>query len=77
MKLLARLRYMSRNMTTDIKQEIITQTVHAVPSGALLGTVLANVTINQWQAGIAIAFILLQAVYLIWKWIKEVRRDRQ
>lgn len=68
---------MSRNMTTEIKQEILTQTVHAVPSGALLGTVLANVTINQWQAGIAIAFIILQAVYLIWKWIKEVRKDKQ
>lgn len=78
-KLLVQWHYIHRkNMATEnMKQEVVTQTIHAIPSGALLGTVLANITITQWQAGFAIGFIFLQTAYLLWKWIREFHQDRK
>ena len=58
-----------------MKQEVITQSIQSTPALAILGAAIVSITINQWLAAVSIAFILLQAAYLVWKWIREAKKD--
>ena len=60
---------------SNIKQEAMTQAVQAAPAASIIGATLVSITINEWLAGISICFILLQAAYLVWKWVKEYKKD--
>lgn len=60
---------------SDLKQEIVAQAINSTPSVAFIWcTAILSITINQWLAVFSIAYIILQAAYLIWKWVREVRK---
>lgn len=48
--------------------EVKVQSAKSVP--ALAGAVF---TLNEWVAIFTIFYISLQAAYLIWKWVRQVR----
>jgi len=54
-----------------MKEDIQHRTIEAIP--AVVGTALSIITLNQVVALATIAYILLQAAYLIWKWCKEAK----
>lgn len=57
-------------------KEIVGNVTLAAPSVITLVYQRAfAVTINEVLAAVSIAFILLQAAYLIWKWVKEARKS--
>ncbi len=55
----------------------IPQSIQSVPS---LGAILIWVSgkdVNWWAAVIGLAFILVQLGYVIWKWRRDIRRERE
>jgi hypothetical protein len=62
------------NQGREMKQEVSTQVVHAAP--AVAGTVIAGLTLNEWVAILTGIYVVLQAAYLVWKWVREARSKR-
>jgi hypothetical protein len=58
----------------NMKVETSIETAKAAP--AVIGAALSAVTMNHLVAAATLAYILLQAAYLIWKWRREAARDR-
>lgn len=56
-----------------MKTEVTQQTVYAAPPAVATGAVLAGLTLNEWVAAATIAYIVLQAAYLGWKWYQEYK----
>lgn len=54
-----------------MKEHLQIETVKTVP--AVSGAVLYGMTLNEMVAAATLGYIVLQAAYLIWKWVKEVR----
>jgi hypothetical protein len=48
----------------------------AAPSLTGIALWLGNKDISFWMGVAGIAFICLQAAHLIWKWRRDIRRDR-
>jgi proteasome assembly chaperone (PAC2) family protein len=61
-------------MSTNIKQEVVTQVYNATPSLAVVGAFFMSISINEWASIAGICFIGLQAAYLVWKWHKEAKK---
>lgn len=51
------------------------QVAMAAPSVTAVLTSWERVTVQDWLAISGIIFIGLQAVYLIWRWVRDARRE--
>lgn len=54
----------------------VPQSVQAIPS---LGAILLFITekdVNWWAALVGLVFILVQLLYVLWKWRRDIRRER-
>lgn len=61
---------------SEVKEEAVSQAVKAIPAvTAAASTMVLGLTINEVLAVCSIAFIGLQAAYLIWKWMREAKRE--
>ncbi len=49
---------------------------HAVPAIAAVGTSLAGISLQDWLAIAGLVFLALQATYMLWRWRRDIRRDR-
>lgn len=56
---------------TIMRESIQVETIKAAP--AVSGAVLYGMTLNELVAVATLGYIILQAAYLIWKWVREVR----
>jgi hypothetical protein len=56
-----------------VKQEATSNLLHAIPSASAIGATVLGLSLPDWAAICGIAFIVLQAGYLIWKWIREAK----
>ncbi|QNK68447.1 hypothetical protein [Variovorax sp. PAMC26660] len=66
------------SLSAEQKHDVVTATVHAVPGGAAAGGAhVAQLPLSDMLVVCSIAFVLLQAGYLIWKWRRDARRDRE
>ena len=62
-------------ITPHVKHEIASQVAMAAPAvTAATTTLVLGLTLNEVLAVASIAFIALQAAYLIWKWRREAKR---
>jgi disulfide bond formation protein DsbB len=57
-----------------MKQETSSTIVQALPSASVIGATILGLSLPDWAAIAGIAFIVLQAVYLIWKWTREAKK---
>lgn len=65
-------------MTPEQRHDALVQGLNATPSlTALLATKVLDLTIDHWLGLAGIAFIGLQALYLLWRWHRDWRRERQ
>jgi LPXTG-motif cell wall-anchored protein len=54
--------------------EAASQAVQATPAALAIGADLVfGVTPERWLTYLGIAFLVLQAAYLLWKWRKEAK----
>lgn len=57
-----------------MRQEIAQQAAKSAPPATVTAFAWANaLTLNEWVAIATLAYIGLQAGYLIWKWIRDIR----
>ena len=54
-----------------MKTELAQQTAYASPPLAATGAILVGLTLNEWVAAATIVYIVMQAIYLGWKWHQE------
>jgi hypothetical protein len=59
-------------MTT--KHETMSNIVQAIPATTLVGVQVFGLSLPDWAAIVGIAFVCLQAVYLLWRWHKEAKK---
>lgn len=59
-----------------MKIEVAQQTAYSAPPVVATGAVLAGLTLNEWVATATIAYIVLQAAYLGWKWYQEYKAKK-
>lgn len=64
----------SKESSMEQPKEIAGHLAAAIPSATSLVLWLNDITINHILALASIGFILLQAAYLIWTWIREAQK---
>ncbi len=58
-----------------MQQEVVTEALKASPAiGVVVAHKIAGFQINEWVGLVTCAYIVLQAAYLVWKWVREARR---
>jgi hypothetical protein len=61
-----------------MKQEIAQQAVKSAPPVSLTAFAwITSLTLDKWVAMATLAYIGLQAGYLIWKWWQDIKRKRK
>lgn len=64
----------SSSMNTEVVHEVAKS---APPVAVTLGALASGVAINHIMGLVTIVYVALQAGYLIWKWRRDVRRERE
>lgn len=62
-------------MTPEAKHDAAVQGAASLPSLGAIFAWLAGVPVEKWAALAGLVFIVLQAVYLLWKWRRDMRRE--
>lgn len=66
------------HMPPDSKHDLAVQAAQAAPSvAAIIATKVLNLDVQSWLGLFGIGFIALQAAYLVWKWRRDVKRERE
>lgn len=60
-----------------MKTEVTHESLKASPPVAVTVAWMNGLTMNELVAIATLAYIALQAGYLIWKWIREYKRTRR
>lgn len=53
----------------------VPQTIQAAPSLGAILIWLSGKDINWWAATFGLLFIILQILYMLWKWRRDIRRE--
>lgn len=61
-------------MNTEVVQEAAKS---APPVVVTLGAIFSGVTINHVMGVVTIIYVALQAGYLVWKWRRDMRLERE
>lgn len=59
--------------TGDFTRAVASEAVKAAPSAAVVTASIVGLNWQDWASIAAIAFIGLQAMYLLWKWHRDWR----
>jgi len=62
-------------VTPENKHEALTQGAASIPSLGAIGAYMLGVPVEKWAATAGLAFIALQAFYMLWKWRRDIRRE--
>lgn len=66
--------HLSAEQKHDLASAVYQSTPGAVAAG---GARMAGLPLSDWLVVASIAFVLLQAGYLVWKWRRDARRDME
>lgn len=64
-------------MTPEHKQDAAVQGLAALPSLGAIATWVLGVPIEKWAALAGIGFIALQALVVMWRWRRDIRREAE
>lgn len=69
---------MTEQAQEAVKEHLVSGTALKVtpPLAAVTADRVLGLTLNDWMLWLTIVFLLLQIGYLIWKWQKEWKKDR-
>lgn len=62
-------------MTPEHKDAVL-QTLQATPAVTAVWAVINDLSIENWLGISGIIFLVLQAMYLMWKWRRDIKRER-
>lgn len=60
-----------------MNEDLLTETAKAAPPVTVSLTALAGVNWNTAVLVVTFIYIVLQAAHLIWKWCRDIRRERK
>lgn len=60
-------------MNVENRHDAAVQIANSGPSLAFVSVTLAGIHIQDWLAITGIVFIVLQALYLLWRWRRDAR----
>ena len=61
----------------NMKHEAVKQAIFSVPSvWASTLTMVLGVTLNEWVGIASIVYCTLQSIYLVWRWIKDIKEKQ-
>lgn len=67
-----------QHLSAEQRQDIVGAVMHATPGAAAGGVFkIAGLPLSDWLVVASLAFVVLQAAYLVWKWRRDYRRDQQ
>lgn len=65
-----------QHLSAEQKHDLATAAYQATPGAAAAGGArMVGLPLSDWLVVASIAFVVLQAAYLIWKWRRDARRD--
>lgn len=60
-----------------VKQEIAKEAINAAPPVTITGWAwFHGVSVSELVGWATLAYIVLQAAYLVWKWVRQIRRGK-
>lgn len=66
-----------QHLSAEQKQDIAVAVVQTTPGAASAGAArLGGLPLSDWAVIATIAFVVLQAAYLIWKWRRDYKREQ-
>ena len=67
-----------QHLSAEQRQDLANADVHATPGAAATGVFKVwGLPLSEWLVVASLAFIVLQAGYLIWKWRQDYQRAQQ
>lgn len=67
-----------QHLSAEQRQDLIGAVMHATPGAAAGGVFkIAGLPLSDWLVVASLAFVVLQAAYLVWKWRQDYRRAQQ
>lgn len=65
-------------LSAQQKQDLVGAGIHTAPGASAGGAFkLSGLPLSEWLVIASIAFVILQALYLIWKWRRDYKRQAQ
>lgn len=67
-----------QHLSAEQKHDLVNATYQATPGAAAAGGArMMGLPLSDWLVVASIAFVALQAGYLVWKWRRDARRDQE
>lgn len=67
-----------RHLSAEQRSDLVNAAWQAAPGAAAAGGArVAGLPLSDWLVLASLAFVALQAGYLIWKWRRDARRDAE
>ena len=67
-----------QHLSAEQRQDLIGAVMHATPGAAAGGVFkIAGLPLSDWLVVASLAFVVLQAAYLVWKWRQDYQRAQQ
>ena len=67
-----------QHLSAEQKHDLATAAYQATPGAAAAGGArMMGLPLSDWLVVASIAFVVLQAGYLVWKWRRDARRDQE
>lgn len=65
-------------LSAQQRQDLVGAGIHTAPGASAGGAFkLSGLPLSEWLVIASIAFVVLQALYLIWKWRRDYKRQVQ
>lgn len=65
-----------QHLSAEQKQDVVAAAYHSAPGAVAAGSArIGGLPLSDWLVLASLAFIALQAAYLIWKWRRDARRE--
>ncbi|WP_043004851.1 hypothetical protein [Comamonas testosteroni] len=66
-----------QHLSAEQKQDIAVAAIQATPGAASAGAArLGGLPLSDWAVVATIAFVALQAAYLVWKWRRDFKHEQ-
>jgi uncharacterized membrane protein YfcA len=68
----------NQHLSAEQRHDLVNAGYQAAPGAAAAGGArVAGLPLSDWLVLASLAFVALQAAYLVWKWRRDARRDQE
>lgn len=68
----------NQHLSAEQKSDLASAAYQSAPGAAAAGGArVMGLPLSDWLVLVSLAFVALQAAYLVWKWRRDARRDQE